>query len=72
MKKRILALSMAAVTALTSTSIVTFADNENSEALAAAITLAKSRIDIPEELTEFTYSVSNQNLKTVFLSLIHI
>lgn len=66
MKKRILALSMAAVTALTSTSIVAFADNENSEALAAAITLAKSRIDIPEELTEFTYSVSNQNLKTVF------
>lgn len=48
MKKRILALSMAAVTALTSTSIVAFADNENSEALAAAITLAKSRIDIPE------------------------
>lgn len=66
MKRRYLALTMAAATALTSTSLVAFADNANSEALAAAITLAKSRIDIPEELTEFTYSVSNQNLKTVF------
>lgn len=57
---------MAAVTALTSTSIVAFADNANSEALAAAITTVKQRIDIPEELSEFRYTVSNRNLKQSF------
>ena len=66
MKRRILALSMAAVTAMTSTSLTAFADNENSEALAAAITVVKSRIDIPEELSEFSYSVSKRNQKTVY------
>lgn len=39
--KKAIALSMAAVTALTSVSVVAFADNENSEALAAAITTVK-------------------------------
>ncbi len=57
---------MAAVTALTTTSITAFADNENSEAIAAAITTAKSRISIPDELSEFSYRVSTQNLKTVY------
>ena len=51
MKRRILAMSMAAVTALTSTSICALADGQNSEALASAITIAKTRLDIPEELT---------------------
>ena len=50
MKRRILAMSMAAVTALTSTSICAFADGQNSEALASAITIAKTRLDIPEHL----------------------
>lgn len=64
--KKAIALSMAAVTALTSTSIVAFADNANSEALAAAITTVKQRVDIPEELSEFEYNVSNNNLKQTF------
>ena len=64
MKKRnILALSMAAVTALTSTSIVAFAEGVDSKALAAAITVAKTRLDIPEEMTEFSYSVNNEYLQ---------
>lgn len=64
MKKRnILALSMAAVTALTSTSIVAFAEGVDSKALAAAITVAKTRLDIPEEMTEFSYKVSNEYLQ---------
>ena len=66
MKRRILALSMAAATAMTSTSLTAFADNENSEALAAAITVVKSRIEVPEELSEFSYSVSKRNQKTVY------
>lgn len=57
---------MAAVTALTSTSIVALADNANSEALASAITTVKQRVDIPEELSEFEYNVSNGNLKQIF------
>ena len=63
MKRRILAMSMAAVTALTSTSICALADGQNSEALASAITIAKTRLDIPEELTEFSYNTS-ENYKT--------
>lgn len=64
MKKRnIIALSMAAVTALTSVSIAAFAEGADSKALAAAITVAKTRLDIPEELTEFRYSVSNDYLQ---------
>ena len=64
--KKAIALSMAAVTALTSTSIVALADNANSEALASAITTVKQRVDIPEELSEFEYNVSNGNLKQIF------
>lgn len=64
--KKAIALSMAAVTALTSVSVVAFADNENSEALAAAITTVKQRVDIPEELSEFSYRVSKGNLKETF------
>ena len=66
MKRRILAISMAAVTALTSTGICAFADGQNSEALAAAITVAKTRIDIPEELTEFRYNTSDQYKTTTY------
>ncbi|MGN1339977.1 MAG: YcdB/YcdC domain-containing protein [Oscillospiraceae bacterium] len=66
MKRRFLAMTMAAVTALTSTSICAFADGQDSEALAAAITIAKTRLDIPEELTEFTYSTENSNLKDTY------
>lgn len=65
-KHQFLAMAMAGVTAFTSVGIVAYADNENSEALAAAITTVKNRIDIPEDLTEFSYSVSKQNLKTVY------
>ena len=61
MKRRILAMSMAAVTALTSTSICALADGQNSEALASAITIAKTRLDIPEELTEFSYNTSENS-----------
>ena len=45
--------------AMTSTSICAFAEGQDSKALAAAITVAKTRLDIPEELTEFTYNVAN-------------
>lgn len=58
-KRRLLAMSMAAITALTSTSICAFAEGKDSEALAAAIVVAKTRLDIPEELTEFSYNVSS-------------
>ena len=68
MKRRILAMSMAAVTALTSTSICALADGQNSEALASAITIAKTRLDIPEELTEFSYNTS-ENYKTTTYNL---
>ena len=68
MKRRILAMSMAAVTALTSTSICAFADGQNSEALASAITIAKTRLEIPEELTEFSYNTS-ENYKTTTYNL---
>jgi len=61
-------MSMAAVTALTSTSICAFADGQNSEALASAITIAKTRLDIPEELTEFSYNTS-ENYKTTTYNL---
>ena len=66
MKNRVLALSMAAVTALTSTSICAFAEGQDSEALAAAITIAKTRLDIPEELTEFSYNTTNKYLKDTY------
>ena len=66
MKRRFLAMSMAAVTALTSTSICAFADGQNSEALASAITIAKTRLDIPEELTEFSYDTSDRYNTTVY------
>lgn len=66
MKKRALAISMAAVTALTSTSICAFAEGQDSKALAAAITTAKTRLDIPEELTEFTYYVSDDAVSNVY------
>lgn len=59
MKRRLAAMTMAAVTALTSTSICAFAGEKNSEALAAAIVVAKTRLDIPKELTEFSYNVSS-------------
>lgn len=59
MKRRLAAMTMAAVTALTSTSICAFAGEQNSEALAAAIVVAKTRLDIPKELTEFSYNVSS-------------
>lgn len=59
MKRRILAMSMAAVAALTSTSICAFADGQDSKALASAITIAKTRLDIPEELSEFSYYTSD-------------
>lgn len=65
--RNILALSMAAVTALTSTSIAAFAEGADSEALAAAITTAKTRLDIPEELTEFSYSVNNSYLQDSYV-----
>lgn len=69
MKRRFLAMSMAAVTALTSTSICAFADGQNKEALASAITIAKTRLDIPEELTEFSYTTSNRyNTTTYYLN----
>lgn len=66
MKRRFLAISMAAVTALTSTSICAFADGQNSEALASAIKIAKTRLDIPEELTEFSYDTSDRYNTTVY------
>ncbi len=69
MKRRVLAMTMAAataVTALTSTSICAFADGQDSEALASAITIAKTRLDIPEELTEFTYNTVNSNLNNTY------
>lgn len=66
MKRRILAMSMAAVTALTSTSICAFADGQDSKALASAITIAKTRIDIPEELTEFSYTTSEYYKTTTY------
>ena len=66
MKRRVLAMTMAAVTALTSTSICAFADGQDSEALAAAITVAKTRLDIPEELTQFTYNTVNSNLTDTY------
>lgn len=50
---------MAAVTALTSTSICAFAEGQDSKALAKAITIAKTRLDIPEELSEFSYNTVN-------------
>lgn len=59
MKRRALAFSMAAVMAMTSTSICAFAEGHDSKALAAAITVAKTRLDIPEELSEFSYDVTN-------------
>lgn len=66
MKRRVLALSMAAVTALTSTSVCSYAEGQDSEALAAAITVAKTRLDIPEELTEFSYNTVNRYLKDTY------
>ena len=66
MKRRALAISMAAMTALTSTSICAFAEGQDSKALAAAITTAKTRLDIPEELTEFSYYVSDDAVSNVY------
>lgn len=66
MKRRFLAMTMAAVTALTSTGIYAFAEGQDSEALAAAITIAKTRLDIPEELTEFSYNTMNSNLRDTY------
>ncbi len=66
MKKRTLAAAMAAVTALTSTSICAFAEGQDSKALASAITVAKTRLDIPEELSEFSYNVINRNLNNTY------
>lgn len=66
MKRRVLAMSMAAVTALTSTSICAFAEGQDSKALASAISVAKTRLDIPEELTEFSYKAVNSNLNDAY------
>lgn len=60
------AMAMAAVTALTSTSICVFAEGQDSKALAAAITTVKSRLDIPEELSEFTYNTFNRYLNDTY------
>ncbi len=61
------AMAMAAVTALTSTSICAFAEGQDSKALAAAITTVKSRLDIPEELSEFTYNTFNRYLDDTYI-----
>lgn len=66
MKRKALAAAMAAVTALTSTSICAFAEGQDSKALASAITVAKTRLDIPEELSEFSYNVINRNLNNTY------
>ncbi len=59
--KRGLALGLAGVMAVTS-SICAYADEIGNEAVKKALAVVKQRIEIPEEYTEFTYSVSNQNL----------
>lgn len=66
MKRRILAASIAAVTALTSTGVCAFADGQDSEALASVITIAKTRLDIPEELTEFSYNTYDRFKTTTY------
>lgn len=62
MKRRALAFSLAAVTALTSTSVCAFAEGQDSKELAKAITIAKTRLDIPEELSQFSYYTSGGSM----------
>ncbi len=62
-RRRALAFSLAAVTALTSTSVCAFAEGQDSKELAKAITIAKTRLDIPEELSEFRYNTSSGSMR---------
>lgn len=66
--KKALSISVAAITALTSWGVSAFAEGADSVALASAITTAKSRVEIPEELSEFSYSVSDERNKAYLLT----
>lgn len=57
--KKIVSLSLAAVMAVSS-SICAYADVSEDSALKSALVSVKSRVDIPEELEEFNYRVSNR------------
>lgn len=63
--KKFVSAAMAAVTAVTC-GIVANAEQDNSEALKAALTVAKSRIEIPEECSEFSYRLNNYNMRDVY------
>ena len=61
--KKALSLSMAVLTAVSSTVCVyAEANTQESKALKEALTVAKSRLTIPEELSEFNYSHTNLNM----------
>ncbi|MGN0649836.1 MAG: YcdB/YcdC domain-containing protein [Oscillospiraceae bacterium] len=63
--KKVLSAVMAAATAVTC-GIGAYAEQDNSEALKAALTVAKSRIEIPEECTEFYYDLNNYNMRDIY------
>lgn len=63
--KKLLSAAMAAATALTC-GVCVSAEQDNGEALKAALTVAKSRVEIPEECSQFSYDLTNYNLRSIF------
>ena len=63
--KKFFSAAMAAVTAVTC-GIGVYAEQDNSDALKAALTVVKSRIEIPEECSEFFYNLNNYNMRDIY------
>lgn len=63
--KKFFSAAMAAVTAVTC-GIGAYAEQDNGEALKAALTVVKSRIEIPKECTEFYYNLNNYNMRDIY------
>lgn len=62
--KKILSLVMAGVMAASTCIVASAADTDT--ALAQSLAMVKQRLDIPEELSEFTYGVSKQGFVDVY------
>lgn len=60
--KKALSLSLAAAMALTS-SVCVYAEGKDDAALRSALSKVKGRIEIPAELSEFSYQISTANMK---------